>query len=119
MLSLSPQHEHSALSPQPGLLAASVVGLSKIPADLLFSFDRLEERLEVPFAEALCPFPLDDLVEERRPVLDRLREDLQEIPVRIPVDQDPELFEDVQRVVPAAELDALSTGPATRRRSDS
>ena len=30
-----------------------------------------------------------------------------------------ELFEDLQRVVPAAELDALSTGPATRRRSDS
>src|SRR5881409_2971863 len=51
----------------------------EVAAERLLALDRLEERLEVPLAEAARPMPLDHLEEERRPVLERAREDLQEV----------------------------------------
>ena len=50
-------------------------GLEVAPERLL-ALDRLEQRLEVPVAEAARAVPLDHLEEERRAVLRRLREDL-------------------------------------------
>ena len=61
--------------------------LLQVAPQLLLALDRFEQRLEVAFAEALRTLSLDDLEEQRRPVLHRLREDLQEITVRIAVHQ--------------------------------
>src|SRR5205807_4032442 len=47
----------------------------------LLALDGLEQRLEVALAEALAPFPLDDLEEQRRAVGDGAGEDLQQIAV--------------------------------------
>src|ERR1043165_7896352 len=57
-------------------------------AALLVALDGLEQRLEVPLAEALRAPPLDDLEEHRRPVGDGLGEDLQQVPVEVLVGQD-------------------------------
>src|SRR4051794_36599471 len=62
---------------------------SEVAAKVLLALDRLEQRLEVPLAEAEGPVPLDQLEEHRGPVTERLGEDLQEVPVLVPVDQDP------------------------------
>src|SRR3954470_12079291 len=61
---------------------------SEIAAERLLALDRLEKRLEVPLAEPTCAVTLDHLEEERRPVLGSPREDLQQVPVLIPVDED-------------------------------
>src|SRR3954464_12269504 len=61
---------------------------SEIAAERLLALDRLEKRLEVPLAEPTCAVTLDHLKEERRPVLGSPREDLQQVPVLIPVDED-------------------------------
>ena len=42
---------------------------SEIPSPLLLDLQRLEQRLEVPLAEALAPAAGDDLKEKRRAVL--------------------------------------------------
>src|SRR6266403_1878944 len=60
---------------------------SEIPPRRLLPLDGLEQRPEVALAEAPGALALDDLVEHRRPVLDRLGEDLQQVPGRIPVHQ--------------------------------
>src|ERR1035441_382711 len=57
----------------------------------LLPLDRLEQRLEVPLAEPLRAVPLDQLEEYGRPVLHRLGEDLQQVPVLVPVGQDAQL----------------------------
>ncbi len=57
----------------------------QVPAPGLLPLDRLEQRLEVPLAEPLRAVPLDQLEEHGRPVLDRLGEDLQQVPVLVPV----------------------------------
>ena len=64
---------------------------SEIPAAGLFPFDRLEQGLEVALAEPFRAVPLDQLEEDRRPVLYRLGEDLQQVAVLVPVGQDAEL----------------------------
>src|SRR5688500_12139062 len=74
----------------------------EIPPKFLFFLDRLEERLEVALPEALRAFALNDLVEERRPVFNRLREDLQQIPVGIAVDENAERLERFERLVDLA-----------------
>src|SRR3954463_15322408 len=51
----------------------------KISAKGLLPFDRLKQSLEVPLAEALGAFALNDLVEQRGPVLHRLAEDLEQV----------------------------------------
>ena len=63
----------------------------QVAALSLLPLDRLEQRLEVALAEPLGPVPLDQLEEHRRPVLDRLGEDLQQVAVLVPVGQDAEL----------------------------
>src|SRR5918994_3355 len=59
----------------------------EISAQCLLALDRFEEGLEVALAEALRAVTLDHLEEERRPVLGGLREDLQEVPVLVTVDE--------------------------------
>src|SRR5215831_8161689 len=54
---------------------------SEVAAAGLLPLDRLEQRLEVAFAKALRAVPLDQLEEDRRPVLHRLGEDLQQVAV--------------------------------------
>src|SRR3954468_15267177 len=61
---------------------------SERPSSRLLALDGLEERLEVPLAEAPGAVALDDLEEERRAVLDRLGEDLQEIALLVAVRED-------------------------------
>src|SRR5215207_10007813 len=59
-------------------------------AQFLFALDGLEQRLEVPLAETLTPAALDHLEEQRRAVRDRLREDLQHVPLVVAVHEDAE-----------------------------
>ena len=61
---------------------------SERPPPRLLALDGLEEGLEVPLAEAPGPPALDDLEEERRPVLDRLGEDLEQVPLVVAIDED-------------------------------
>src|SRR5207245_6387134 len=51
----------------------------QIAAERLFALDRLEQRFEVAVAEAARAVALDHLEEERRSVLSRVREDLEQI----------------------------------------
>src|SRR5438067_10145946 len=60
----------------------------EVSAKGLLALDRFEEGLEVPVAEAARAVALDHLEEERRPVLRRLREDLQQIAVVVTVGED-------------------------------
>src|SRR6059058_3899513 len=52
---------------------------SEVPPRRLLAFDRLEQGLEVPFAEASRAVALDQLEEDRGPVAERLREDLKQV----------------------------------------
>src|SRR3954449_4763384 len=61
---------------------------SEVPSALLLALDRLEECLEVALAEAERAVPLDELEEDGGPVAGRLGEDLQQVAVLVPVDQD-------------------------------
>lgn len=61
----------------------------------LLQLDRLEQRLEVTGSESLMVLSLDDLEEERRTILARLAEDLQEISVFVEVDQDVQFLQTV------------------------
>src|SRR6476620_3588643 len=65
-------------------------GHSEIAAQGLLAFDRLEQRLEVPLAEAARTVALDHLEEERGAILRGLREDLEEVAVLVAVGQDPQ-----------------------------
>src|SRR5947207_9557437 len=65
----------------------------EIAAECLLALDRLEERFEVSFAEAARAVALDHLEEERRPVLRRLREDLQQVALLVAVGEDPQPLE--------------------------
>src|SRR6476469_4649466 len=51
----------------------------EIAPEVLFALERLEQSLEIPRPEALRAFALDDLVEQRRTIFHRFREDLQEV----------------------------------------
>src|SRR3954453_18487560 len=66
------------------------------PAGLL-ALDRLEQRLEVALAEAHRAVPLDQLEEDRRAVLDRLGEDLQEVAVLVAVGENLQLTQLIER----------------------
>src|SRR5918994_2566195 len=67
----------------------------QVAAQRLLALDRLEERLEVALPERRRPVPLDHLEEERRPVLRRLGEDLQQVTVLIAVGEDPQPLQGV------------------------
>src|SRR2546423_15709614 len=60
----------------------------QVAAEILFALQRFEQRLEISGAEALRALSLDDFVEERRTVLHRLRENLQQVAFLVPVNQD-------------------------------
>src|SRR5438132_9164692 len=68
----------------------------KVAACGLLALDGLEQRLEVALAEALAPFPLDDLEEQRRAVGDGAGEDLQQIAVVVSIDEDAQVVKAVQ-----------------------
>src|SRR5262245_54836884 len=61
------------------------------PAAGLLALDRLEERLEIPLAEAARAVPLDYLEEQRRPVGHRLGEDLEHVPLVVAINEDAQL----------------------------
>src|SRR5204863_8948781 len=69
----------------------------------LFGFDGLEERPEVALAEAAAAVALNDLEEHGGTVLDRPREDLQEIPLVVAIDEDAELADLVHRLANLAD----------------
>src|SRR5215211_7925689 len=79
-----------ARSARPGTSARPKRRSLQVPAQRLLALDRLEERLEVALAEAARAVALDHLEEQRRPVLRRLREDLEEVAVVVAVGEDPE-----------------------------
>ena len=59
----------------------------------MLAFDGFKQGFEVAFAEAAGAVALDQLGEERRAILHRLAEDLQQVAVVVAVGQDAELFE--------------------------
>ena len=63
----------------------------QVPASVLFVLEGFEEGLEVALAEALASAAADDLEEEGRPVLQRFREELEEVALVVRVDQDSEI----------------------------
>src|SRR4051794_41012343 len=69
----------------------------------LFVLDRLEERLEVALPEAPRPVSLDDLEEEGGAILDRLGEDLEQVPFLVAVDEDPQVGDLTQVLVDLAD----------------
>src|SRR5689334_23144283 len=69
----------------------------EVPALRLLSLDRLEQRLEVADAEPARAVALDDLEEEGGAVLDRPREDLEQIALLVTVGLDTELLERIDR----------------------
>src|SRR5687767_9234510 len=71
---------------------------SEISPRGLLALDRLEQRLEVSLPEAARAVALDDLEEDRRPVAERLREDLQQIALVVAVDQDAQPAQVVERL---------------------
>src|SRR5438309_3552058 len=60
----------------------------EVAAERLLALDRLEQRLEVAVAEAARAVALDHLEEQRRPVLRRLGEDLQQVAVVVAIGED-------------------------------
>src|SRR5512140_3713784 len=69
----------------------------------LLELDRLEERFEVPLAEAAGAFALDDLEEDGGAIFERLAEELQQIPLLILVDEDVELADPLHRLLDLAD----------------
>jgi hypothetical protein len=65
----------------------SPLALEIAPQGLL-AFDRLEQCLEIAFSKPARAVALDDLEEERRPILRGLREDLQQVPLLVAVGED-------------------------------
>src|SRR5450755_394885 len=76
---------------------AATAGRSEVATAFLLPLDRLEQGLEVALAEALGAVPLDQLEEDRGPVLDRLGEDLQQVAILVPVRQDVEFPQFIER----------------------
>ena len=68
---------------------------SEVTALLLLSLDGFEERLKVACTEPLMVPALDDLEEQRRSVLERLGEDLQQVALVVVVDEDLLALQDV------------------------
>src|SRR5438445_4431835 len=86
----------------------------QIPAESLFALNRFEESFEVALSEAAAPLALDDLKEQRGPVLDGLREDLQHIALIVAIHQNAEVFQGFDRFVdpthPLDQIPVISVG---------
>src|ERR1700735_5476738 len=95
--------------------AAGSPELSEVAPPGLLPLDCLEQRLEVALAEALRAVPLDQLEEHRRPVLHGLGEYLQQVAVLVPVRQDPELPQLIERNASLADPFAQRVVIAVRR----
>src|SRR5687768_14542547 len=63
---------------------------SKVSPPSLFTFDGLEERLEVPLPKTPGALSLNDLVEASQTFLYRLGEDMHQAPPIVPVNKEPE-----------------------------
>src|SRR5207344_1911169 len=61
---------------------------SEIAPQGLLSLDRFEQCLEIAFSKPARAVALDDLEEERRPILRGLREDLKQVPLLVAVGED-------------------------------
>src|SRR5688572_30661752 len=90
-----PAHAQAAYSGECMAETAMPRFKSQRPALHLLAFNRFKERREVAFAEAVAvAAALDNFVEQRRPVEDRLAEELQQVPVRpVTVHEDAQLLE--------------------------
>jgi hypothetical protein len=62
----------------------------QIASPVLLFLERLEEGFEITFAETLGAFALNDFKKERRSILNRLREYLQQISLVVAIDQNAE-----------------------------
>src|SRR5258708_10754235 len=87
----------------PGSYASLRMTALEVSSQRLLSLDRFKERLEIPLSETLRAFALNDLVKERRPILHRFAEDLEEVSVRIAVHEDAELRQLLDRLVDRAD----------------
>src|SRR5204862_8109063 len=65
----------------------------------LLAFDGFEQRFEIPIADALRAFALNDLEKERWAILYWLRENLEQITFIIAIHENPELLERIQLFV--------------------
>src|SRR4051812_41268243 len=90
----------------------------EVTAKLLLSLDRFEQRLEVALPERLRTLSLDDLVEERRAILDGLGEDLEQITVGVTIDEDAELRELAHRLIDFADAALKLLVVARRHRQE-
>src|SRR5215211_248879 len=88
---------------------------SEIPSQRLLTLDCLEQRLEIAGTEALGALPLDDLVEQRRPVFHRLGEYLKQIPLIVTVDENAEVSQRRQVFIDVA--DAFRDSLVIRKRN--
>lgn len=86
----------------------------QVAASLLVELDGLEERLEVAGPEALVVVALDHFEEQSRPVLHRLREDLQQVAVVVVVDEDLEFLRKTGLVTLAPSVSPRVTLPGGR-----
>src|SRR5207237_1288876 len=67
--------------------------LLQVASAFLLFLKCFEERLEISFPKTLGAFALDDFEKQRRPVLYRLREYLEQITFVVAIDQYPETFQ--------------------------
>src|SRR6267142_1513375 len=93
---------------------------SKISAKSLLALDRLEQRLEVPLAEAPRAVAFDHLEEKRRAILRGLREDLEEVAVLVAVGEDAQPAEVVPVLADLADAlaDVLVVRVGGRKKDD-
>src|SRR6266576_4420935 len=75
----------------------------QIAAPVLLFLERLEERFEIAFAETLCAFALNDFKKERRSILNRLGEYLQQISLVVAIDQNAETLQRLKVFVDVAD----------------
>jgi hypothetical protein len=67
--------------------------LHQVPSRFLLPLNRLKQTLEVPRAKPIKVIPLDNLNEHRRPIHQMLREQLQQVPTLIKINQDVQAFQ--------------------------
>src|SRR5580658_6233153 len=72
---------------------------SKVAAIRLLSLDGFEERFEITLAETAAPLALNNLEEKRRPIFDWASENLQHVALVVPIHQDAELLQFLNRLV--------------------
>jgi hypothetical protein len=84
--SRSPERQMSRISEAQDQAAFRAAFPSQIPPPLLLPLQRHKQGLEIPDAKPPAPVAFDHLKEQRRPILHRLRKDLQQVAFVIQVD---------------------------------